>query len=391
MSLRLFGPDGVCSTVSSTSYPTPTHCSTGVLKICVDALTNHIIIYYADGGIQDTGISANCDASCFPVCYTSSTGCYSCPGCPNNCQLAKSCKPKGPTSYLNGLKYTCEKELIFTYNDGSTCSIGEICKCQTVIFSENQDPVGGCPAAKCGDIYINLQTGNIFGYFGCTWDIIGNLIGPTGFTGFTGWTGATGCTGFTGPTGPCCTGPTGATGLPGEATNTGATGYTGETGATGPTGQPGEASNTGATGWTGSTGSTGPCCTGPTGPTGPSTANSIILTQGTDILVDNSEIDDYPLSADSSFYMFSPSSTTGGNINGFSGGVSGKLLYIVNNSSYMQTIKTESLSSLADNRFYMHASSHTIDTNHTIVFIYSTNLTIDSVPNQNRWVMLSNT
>lgn len=350
MSLRLFGPDGVCSTVISTSNPTPTHCSTGVLKICVDALTNNIIIYYSDGRIQDTGISANCDSSCFPVCYTSSTGCYSCPGCPNNCQLSKSCKPKGPTSYLNGLKYTCEKELIFTYNDGSTCSIGEICKCQTVIFSENQDPVGGCPPAKCGDIYINLASGNIFGYFGCTWDIIGNLIGATGFTGFTG-----------------------------------------STGATGPTGQPGEASNTGATGPTGSLGPTGPCCTGPTGPTGPSTANNIILTQGTDILVDSTEIDDYALSDNSSFFMFSPSSTTGGNINGFSGGVSGRLLYIINNSTYTQTFKSESLSSLANNRFYLHANSHTIDTNQTIVFIYATNLTVDSVPNQNRWVHLSNT
>ena len=154
-SLRLFGPDGVCGIVNSLTSPTPPpiYCNTGVNKICVDALSNNIIIYYVDGRIQDTGIVANCGTDCFPTCY-SSTGCPACPGCPTSCQhLPKCCKPKGPYSYLNGVKYTCEREMVFTYNDGSSCSIGELCKCQTVIFSENQDPICGCPPAKCGDIY----------------------------------------------------------------------------------------------------------------------------------------------------------------------------------------------------------------------------------------------
>lgn len=244
-SLRLFGPDGVCAVAESLGTPTPPpiYCNTGVNKICVDALTNNIIIYYIDGRIQDTGIVANCNTNCFPTCY-SSTGCIICPGCPTSCQhLPTYCKPKGPYSYINGVKYTCEKEMVFTYNDGTSCSIGELCKCQTVIFSENQDPICGCPPAKCGDIYINLETGNIFGFFGYNWDLIGNLQGHTGATGWTG--------------------PTGPQGIPGEASNTGASGPTGYTGTTGYTGP------TGSTGSTGFTGPTGPCCTGPTGAQGP--------------------------------------------------------------------------------------------------------------------------
>lgn len=356
-SLRSFGPDGVCSIANSlgTPVPPPIYCNTGVNKICVDALTNNIIIYYVDGRIQDTGIVANCGTDCFPTCY-SSTGCVICPGCPTTCQhLPKYCKPKGPYSYLNGVKYTCEKEMVFTYNDGSSCSIGEICKCQTVIFSENQNPICGCPPAKCGDIYINLETGNIFGFFGYNWDLIGNLQGHTGPTGYTG---------YTGPTGPA-----------GEASNTGATGSTGPTGYIGPTGPAGDSVNTGAT--------------GPTGPSNPMTY--ILLDQGDDILVDNSEMNNYVLSSNSSFFTFSPDSVTTANINGFVGGVSGRLIYIINNSPYTQTFKNEDPGSSASNRFVLTSASQTIQTNQTITFLYTTNLTISSIPGQSRWVMVART
>ena len=281
MSLRLFGPDGVCETANSLNInpkPQPIHCETGVDKVCVDVLTDNIIIYYTDGRVQDTGIKADCEKECFPSCYSSSpTGCLNCPGCPYNCiYLPKYCKPSTKYSYINGVQFTIDKELIFTYNDGNICSVGELCKCQTVMFSENQDPICGCPPAKCGDIYINLQTGNIFGFYGCSWGKIGNLQGPTGMSGFTGptgwtgttgWTGATGAPGFstnTGSTGP--TGWTGTTGSTGSTGVTGATGFTGSTGRTGATGTTGSTGRTGGTGWTGTTGRTG--TTGWTGTTG---------------------------------------------------------------------------------------------------------------------------
>jgi hypothetical protein len=82
--------------------------------------------------------------------------------------------------------------MIFQYNDGTSCSLGEVCKCQTVIFSQNQIPVCDCPPAKCGDVFVNLETGDIYGFFGYAWDIIGNIKGATGPTGLLGPTGPTG-------------------------------------------------------------------------------------------------------------------------------------------------------------------------------------------------------
>lgn len=200
-SLRVFGPDAVCSQLTSFTTPTPIpiQCNTGINNVCVDPLTRHIIIYYTDGNIQDTGIVANCGTSCFELCEPGT-----CP-CPGPTGTSISCTPRTLTSYINGVEYTKDNEMIFTYNDGNMCSLGEICKCQTVIFSQNQVPTCGCPPAKCGDIFINLETGNIYAYFGYAWDIIGNLIGhsgPTGPSGLVGPTGPVGLyegTGFFGP------------------------------------------------------------------------------------------------------------------------------------------------------------------------------------------------
>lgn len=318
--IRYFGGDGVCSRDEYSSLqpipPIPLYCNTGIDNVCVNPLDSHIVVYYTDGRIQDTGIVANCGTNCFTNCSTST------PIMPSICNpTAISCTPKRPTSFLNGVQYTNQNELIFTYNDGSSCNIGELCKCQTVIFSQNQVPTCGCPSAKCGDVFINLATGNVYIFFGQAWDIIGNLQAN------------------------CPTGPTG------------------DIGPAGPT--------------------------GPTGPTG--LTSNIILSQGTDILVDSSNVDDYPISSDSSFFIFSPSSTQAGYINGLSGGVSGRIIYIVNNSEYPQTFKSEVSSSSVDNRFLMSTTSLSISVNHTAVFIYTTNLTVDSTPNQSRWVLLSYT
>lgn len=234
-----FGPDGVCGSGQCSIQPippVPPPCDTNVTSVCINPLNNHIVLYYADGNVQDTGITADCGSSCFQNCPQSSNQTMLCN------PTAVSCTPKNANSFLNGAQYTNAQELIFTYTDGSSCNLGSMCKCQTVIFSQNQIPVCGNPVAKCGDVFINLANGNVYMFFGQSWDIIGNLqnMGPTGTTGSTGATGSTGSTGYTGCTG--CTGPTGADGF---STNTGATGATGDTGYTGATGPTGTYSGTG--------------------------------------------------------------------------------------------------------------------------------------------------
>lgn len=201
--LSIFGPDGVCgNTINVHSfgpsppcppYPPPL-CNTGVNNICVNPANNHIVVYYSDGRIQDTGIATNGNNSCFNTCplpiITPS----------NTCQpTVVGCTPRNKYSYLNGVQYTSSGEMIFTYTDGSTCNLGEICKCQNVIFSQNQNPKCGCPIANCGDTYINLETGNIFKFYGYAWDTIGNMRGPTGAQGISGYSTNTGATGPTGP------------------------------------------------------------------------------------------------------------------------------------------------------------------------------------------------
>jgi hypothetical protein len=72
-----------------------------------------------------------------------------------------------------------------------------------------------------GDLYLNIDTGDVFYKTGGVWIYQSNIKGPIGGTGETGSTGETGPTGETGATG-----------------STGATGEIGATGATGPAGEP---------------------------------------------------------------------------------------------------------------------------------------------------------
>ena len=170
--------------------------------------------------------------------------------------------------------------------------------------------------------------------------------GPTGFTGFTGFTGPTGSTG---PTGPIGTGPTGVTGF---------TGFTGHTGPVGPTGPP---SNL---------------------------VSSLILTQGPNINVNASQvggvINNYNLSDNFSFYV-ATNALTNTNVTGFTGGIIGRILLIINNSTKNLTFVEENVSSTDTNRFSIGVSNKTININQTIMFIYAT------VAAGNRWTMISST
>jgi hypothetical protein len=217
--------------------------------------------------------------------------------------------------------------------------------------------------------------------------------GHTGFTGRIGYTGSTGPTGppgrqgLRGFTGLGDTGPTGATGLTGA---TGATGSYGEQGPQGPRGFTGLTGATGATGLTGATGTTGKTgATGVTGATGPpGTFSGIVqFTQGTSI-PSAANIDDYSLSSQSFFQI---TGSVASNVNGFSNGLSGRFLIVVNNSSENQTFIEEATSSLASNRFVLGGSDKIIAVNSSITFIYVTNLTVNSVTGQSRWVMTSTT
>ena len=78
--------------------------------------------------------------------------------------------------------------MIVGYSDGTMCSLGVICKCTNVSFGYDDNPQC-CPGAKCGDVYINIQNGNVYKFYGRNWDLIGDIRGPTGPTGSTGSTG----------------------------------------------------------------------------------------------------------------------------------------------------------------------------------------------------------
>lgn len=196
MSLKYFSPDEVCSIPTYSTVVNPTGGCTGtVSSVCVNPVNNHIVVYYTNGQVQDTGVIADCNNSCFGPCGASSYA-----SCPTPQQQCVGCSPKFASSYLNSVQYTAEGEMLFGYTDGSTCNIGQICKCNNVIFSQNQNPSCGCPIAQCGDSYVNLETGNIFKYYGFAWDVIGNIRGPTGPAGDASFTGATGPVGPVGPT-----------------------------------------------------------------------------------------------------------------------------------------------------------------------------------------------
>lgn len=186
-SLRYFTPDNVC--LPYLEYAggggETGNCGTGpVSNVCINPVNNHIVIYYEGGQVFDTGI----------------VGFNSCPVQNPPEPVCMGCTPKYNTSYINSVQYTTEGEMIFGYTDNSTCNIGQICKCNNVILSQNQNPTCECPISRCGDSYINLETGNVFKFYGFAWDLIGNIKGPTGPAGDTSFTGATGPTGPIGPT-----------------------------------------------------------------------------------------------------------------------------------------------------------------------------------------------
>lgn len=180
-----------------------------------------------------------------------------------------------------------------------------------------------------------------------------------------GKTGATGATGTSGVTG--ATGPPGKQGLRGF-TGIGDTGFTGNTGSTGSTGPPGAQGPQGPRGFTGKDGSFG---------------GIVAFTEGTPI-PSAANIDNYSLS-DQSFFQIT--GTTASNINGFANGISGRFIIIVNNSTKNQTFQQEATSSTASNRLILGVSNKTIGINQSITFIYVTNLTVNSVTGQSRWVM----
>ena len=200
------------------------------------------------------------------------------------------------------------------------------------------------------------------------------LNGTTGTTGPQGAVGTSGARGFTGPTGPVgvsVTGSTGATGPVGEGT-------------TGPTGI------AGIQGVTGTTGPVGTGATGPTGAQGP-TPDSIVFTEGPNIPI-TADLNDYNLANPTLFSFYKlVGSSSGQDINGFAGGVSGALLVIVNNTTNNHTFQQEALSSLANNRFVLGVANKTISPNQTATFVYVTGLTIGGVSPSSRWMLISTT
>lgn len=76
--IRAFGPDGVCSTNIEIVEP-EIKCDPLVEKVCVNPITNTIMVYYNDGTFQDSGQLPKCPTDC----------CYS---------AGKICSPKYPNS-----------------------------------------------------------------------------------------------------------------------------------------------------------------------------------------------------------------------------------------------------------------------------------------------------
>jgi hypothetical protein len=128
--------------------------------------------------------------------------------------------------------------------------------------------------------------------------------------------------------------------------------------------------------------------TGYTGPTGPSStvANSLILTQGPNINLSTitTTLDNCNVSNGYSFYSL-VSASKSVNITGFTGGVIGRILIIINNSDYEQIFQEEKQTSTDINRLSLGGSDKTIGTNKTITLIYGT------ISLGNRWIMISST
>ena len=148
---------------------------------------------------------------------------------------------------------------------------------------------------------------------------------------------------------------------------------------------------TGPVGYTGSTGITGQ--TGSTGSTGPAGTYSgnLVFSQGI-IALTATQTDNYALSSGYSFYTMTASpSTIAGSISGFSGGVNGTHIIIINTTTQTQIFQHETTSSVASNRLWLGGSNQSIAVNGSISFIYTTGLTVNGTAGQSRWVRVAQT
>ena len=168
----------------------------------------------------------------------------------------------------------------------------------------------------------------------------------------------------------------------------GPTGFTGSTGPIGYTGDTGPVGQTGPVGITGTMGITGPA--GSTGPAG--TYSGILVFNQNTIMLTSTQTDNYVLTPGYSFYMITANSLNlAGNISGFTGGVNGTYIIMVNATSQTLTFLHESTSSSSFNRLWLGGSNQSISVNGSISFMYVTGLTVDGIPNRGRWLITSQT
>ncbi len=240
-------------------------------------------------------------------------------------------------------------------------------------------------------------------------DPIAGPEGPTGPSGPTGQAGPTGARGFQGlrglqgpegPTGPegydGPDGPTGYTGQKGDTGMTGMTGHYGTTGSTGPEGVRGPTGQPGVTGWTGYTGAkgevgaTGPQgIPGPQGPMGLSTNTYTVYNQGNNIVVSSTELSNHYLETNYTYFMITTTIGVPASITGFSNGVNGRMVIIVNNTLNSKTFKEEDTGSFPENRFYLGGADFMLLPNKAITLMYVTNITVNGTSGRNRWIKIS--
>lgn len=153
----------------------------------------------------------------------------------------------------------------------------------------------------------------------------------------------------------------GITGPRGDIGPTGKFGQTGPVGIgfTGPTG-------IGVTGPFGNTGQTGPI-----GPTGTFNGGVIVLNKGPNINISNN-VNNYVL--DPNYSYFTIVSNSANTLTGFTGGVNGRIIYIINTSGFTQTFTHNSTSSSNGNRFVVTNASTNLANNSSITFMYTTGL-----------------
>jgi len=211
-----------------------------------------------------------------------------------------------------------------------------------------------------------------------------NVLVTDGVSGASGETGASGSSGTSGEAG--ISGTSGENGSHGTSGTSGGIGLPGTSGTSGQDGSSGSAGTTGSSGSTGTSGSAGSSGTsGMTGTSGTSGAftGTLTFTQGTDI-PSASTVNDYNISAGS---LFTITGTTASSITGFSNGVIGRYMLVVNGTDKNQTFQQENSGSLAPNRLVLGVSNKTIGINQTATFIYVGGLSIGGAPNQARWIL----